>query len=160
MANENGIVKGVLESLAYALDHDPDGAPDNGTWVTIPVLRVMQAQAVMPREQGQTQTTIAGLEASAAKLTPFAIPVAIRDIDTFLQALKNAEGDGVPVWFRYKPEGRNARIVGRRVGCLVRVDDDVIGPFGDFTYSIIYGTASGADPGSTFEVLTGTASGS
>lgn len=160
MANENGIVKGVMESLYYATDHDPDGAADNGTWIALPILRIMQAQAQMPREVAQTQTTIAGLEASAAKLNAFAFPIAIRDNDTFLAALETAEQEGVPVWFRTKPEGRNARIVGGQVGCLVRVDKDAIGNFGDFTYAIVYGTASGADPGSTFEVLTGSASGS
>lgn len=157
---ENGIVKGVLESLGYATDHDPDGAADNGTWVYFPILRLFQAQAAMPKEVGQTQPTINGLLASAAKLNEWAFPVAIRDNDTFLTALEAAEENGTPVWLRVKPSGRNARIVGGAVGNLVRVDPDAIGSFGDFTYAIVYGTASGADPGSTFEVLSGTASGS
>lgn len=160
MADENGIVKGVFEYLGYATDHDPDGADDNGTWVPLPLLRVMQAQSQVPREVGQTQATINGLLASAAKLNEWAFPIAIRDNDTFLAALEEAERDGTPIWLRVKPSGRNVRIVGGQVGNLVRVDKDAIGSFGDFTYAIVYGTASGADPGSTLQVLAGTASGS
>lgn len=149
MSVEN-IVKGVLEKVEYSEDYGTAGA--GATWVEIPNERVMSNNATIPSEVPNVATLLDGREATASFSNAFAIPVALKDGDTFLDALKTAADNLTQVWFRIKPLGRNARIVGGQLGCIVRVQESVMPEFEQLESAIIFGSTSGADSEDTFHV--------
>lgn len=146
----------MLLSAKYSTNFDP--TTEIGTFVDIPRIQILADNAVLPKEEAQRQDGINRTPLSAAVLNQFALPVALGASDTFHEALKTAQDNLTPVWFRFEELGKTPRIVGGQFGCSVIVEERVLPDFGSLEMLLISGATSGTTSGSTF--IDGTGSGS
>lgn len=150
----SNIIKGVAEEWSYSKTLTPNTAwddPGEADWIELPVLQLLAEGFQKFSEEAQLTQTINQLDASAAKKGVSILPLAYRDGDTFLDDLELAEECHDRVWFLVKPQGRDYRVIGGPVGCLVYVNRDPIPEFGSLVNAMIGFSATGADPGDTWK---------
>lgn len=153
------VLRNTLETVEYSTDYADVGYDyDAATWEDIPVGLIRQNESQPARETRQEQNLINGIPAGAGKVNVGIFPVIIRDSDTFLDTAKSAEATLTPVWVAVKPRGINRRIIGGLQGCIVSVDEDAFGAFGDFGVALFVYATAGNVAGDTFEVITGSGS--
>ena len=148
-------LKGIIDLLQYSTDYVFPSGDGAATYVTIPIAQVLQDQADMPGEEAVTQLNLNGQPLQAGVQNEFVWPVIIDDDDTFMAALKSASSNHTPVWFKVRQFGQQARVIGGRLGCQVRVGEIQAAQFGDFVVTLISAMTTGADVDDTFELVAG-----
>lgn len=143
------IHRGMLLSAEYSVNYDVDTG--SGTFVTMPRVQLLGENSSLPREEAQRVDGINGTPLSGAVLNQFAFAAALSADDTWLTALRTAQDNLEPVWFRITELDKDPVLIGGLFGCSVIVEERVIPEFGNLEMVVISGATAGTTSGSTFE---------
>jgi len=145
------IHRGVLQSLEYATDYDPDNT-SSGTFVTIPRGQLLSDGSTRPGEVAQTVDGTNLIPLAAIWLNNGVQPVALKSTDTWQNGLKTASDDLTLAWFRLRELGKdNYTIVGGQFGCGVVWNERAIPDAGGLEKASFSYTSSGNATGQTLQ---------
>lgn len=146
-----GLHRGVLQSLEYSTDYDPDNTA-SGTWVTVPRGQLLSEGSTRP---GEVATTVDGtnlIPLAAIWINNGVQPVALLSSDTWQNGLKSASDNLTLVWFRIRELGQTFyTIIGGVFGCGVVWNERAIPDAGGLEKASFLYTSSGNLTGQTLQ---------
>jgi hypothetical protein len=146
-----GLHRGVLQSLEYATDYDPDNTA-SGTWVTVPRGQLLSEGSTRPGEQATTVDGTNLIPLAAIWINNGVQPVAMLSTDTWQNGLKSASDNLTLVWFRIRELGQDFyTIIGGVFGCGVVWNERAIPDAGGLEKASFAYTSSGNLTGQTLQ---------